>query len=381
MRSTYEDCGKSIESAIHAVRDCDFTQLVWKSLLPRNVWNVHWIIMNKWMLNVDSGEWSALFSIVTWFIWKNCNAFIFNGASSSSHELIASALAWTKSCGHSAKMSHLVCSCKTEQRWHRPDSGWVKINVDVSVSNNNTKATIGGAARDSNGKWLTSFNMVTGMDEIFRTEAQAIVEGMKLAWLEGYKHVEINCDNAMLIDTISNGFASISNIVEVRLIHEWCNNDWKVKFRHVWRGSNKVVDCLEKAAIGKINQIVLFSGPPHKKIRFLVISSLKILPFLSSKINSNHNTSRKCGESLDANGRDKELGEEFALYDILGSEIRDLNLKETGGLEETSAVAVRGWIYGGVVVGEVAGGDDVVGELVRIDDVGDDERDVNEGVK
>ncbi|MFQ6661623.1 hypothetical protein Gotur_029725 [Gossypium turneri] len=32
-----------------------------------------------------------------------------------------------------------------------------------------------------------SFNMVTGMDEIFKIEARAIVEGMKLAWLKGYK--------------------------------------------------------------------------------------------------------------------------------------------------------------------------------------------------
>ncbi|MBA0766173.1 hypothetical protein Gotri_015240 [Gossypium trilobum] len=29
----------------------------------------------------------------------------------------------------------------------------------------------------------------------------------------------------MLLDIIRNGFASISNIAEVRLIHEWCNND------------------------------------------------------------------------------------------------------------------------------------------------------------
>ncbi|MBA0870082.1 hypothetical protein Goshw_007628 [Gossypium schwendimanii] len=80
------------------------------------------------------------------------------------------------------------------------------------------------------------------MDEIFRIEARAIVEGMKLAWLKGYKQVEINCDNVMLIDTIYNEFASISNIAEVRLIHEWCNKDWKVKFRHVLRVSNKVAN-------------------------------------------------------------------------------------------------------------------------------------------
>ncbi|MBA0634641.1 hypothetical protein Godav_005284 [Gossypium davidsonii] len=73
----------------------------------------------------------------------------------------------------------------------------------------------------------------------------------------------------MLIDTIYNGFASISNIAEVRLIHEWCNKDWKVKFRHVLRGSNKVVDCLAKTAIRKLNQVVLFLVPPQYVIRLL----------------------------------------------------------------------------------------------------------------
>ncbi|MBA0570978.1 hypothetical protein Golob_004576 [Gossypium lobatum] len=66
----------------------------------------------------------------------------------------------------------------------------------------------------------------------------------------------------MLIDTICNGFALIRNIAEVRLIHEWYNKNWKVKFRHVLRGSNKVADCLAKAAIGKLKQVVLFPIPP-----------------------------------------------------------------------------------------------------------------------
>ncbi|MBA0702049.1 hypothetical protein Goari_027025, partial [Gossypium aridum] len=81
--------------------------------------------------------------------------------------------------------------------------------------------------------------------------------------------VEINCDNAMLLDIIRNGFASISNIVEVWLIHEWYNKDWKVKFRHVLRGSSKVADCLAKTAIEKLNQVVLFPVPPQYVIRLL----------------------------------------------------------------------------------------------------------------
>ncbi|MBA0863059.1 hypothetical protein Goshw_016183, partial [Gossypium schwendimanii] len=104
--------------------------------------------------------------------------------------------------------------------------------------------------------------MVKRVAEVFQIKARAIVEGLKLAWLKGYKQVESNCDDAMFIDIICNGLASISNITVVCLIHKWCNKDWKVKFRHVLRGSNKLTDCLGNAAIGNLNQLVLFTDPP-----------------------------------------------------------------------------------------------------------------------
>ncbi|KAK5786085.1 hypothetical protein PVK06_040712 [Gossypium arboreum] len=129
----------------------------------------------------------------------------------------------------------------------------VKLNVDGSVSKVNNKARIGRVVRDANGRWLVGFAMATRIAEIFQVEARAIVEGMKLAWMKGYKQVEINCDNVLLIDTICNGFASISNIEEVWSIHEWCNKEWQIKFRHVLRESNKIVDCLAKAIFGSLN--------------------------------------------------------------------------------------------------------------------------------
>ncbi|MBA0780361.1 hypothetical protein Gotri_004471 [Gossypium trilobum] len=96
---------------------------------------------------------------------------------SSSHELIASALAWTKSCGYSVKMDHLACSSKTEQRWQCPDSSWVKINVDGSVSKNNTKVAIGGVVLNSDGEWLMGFNMVTGWMRYSRLKHERLLKG------------------------------------------------------------------------------------------------------------------------------------------------------------------------------------------------------------
>ncbi|MFQ6666122.1 hypothetical protein Gotur_032598 [Gossypium turneri] len=119
------------------------------------------------------------------------------------------------SCGCCSRLELIASVVLGQRRANRPDLGWVKLNVDGSVSIVISKAAIGGIVRDSNWKWLTGFAMVTGMTKVFQVEARAVVEGLKLAWMKCYKHVEINCDNALLIDTICNGFGSISNIRDV----------------------------------------------------------------------------------------------------------------------------------------------------------------------
>ncbi|MBA0689425.1 hypothetical protein Goari_007155 [Gossypium aridum] len=69
----------------------------------------------------------------------------------------------------------------------------------------NNKATIGRVARGSRKIWFTGFDMVTRVSDIFHIDAWMIVEGLKLVWSKGFNQVVVDCDNAMLIDTISNG--------------------------------------------------------------------------------------------------------------------------------------------------------------------------------
>ncbi|MBA0708698.1 hypothetical protein Golax_023794 [Gossypium laxum] len=97
------------------------------------------------------------------------------------------------------------------------------------MSTSKQRATIGGALRGPSGGWLVGFEMVTSMASIFQIEAQAILEGLKLAWMRGFRQVEVESNNALLIDTIRNNFAANSNTIEVRLIHEWYNRDLQVK--------------------------------------------------------------------------------------------------------------------------------------------------------
>ncbi|MBA0696556.1 hypothetical protein Goari_003100 [Gossypium aridum] len=65
--------------------------------------------------------------------------------------------------------------------------------------------------------------------DIFQIEALAMLEGLKLTWSWGFQKLEIESDNALLIDTLCNGSTTVSNIAEVRMIHEWFYKDWEVK--------------------------------------------------------------------------------------------------------------------------------------------------------
>ncbi|MBA0744316.1 hypothetical protein Gogos_006948 [Gossypium gossypioides] len=67
----------------------------------------------------------------------------------------------------------------------------------------------------------------------------------------------------MLINNLRNGLATVNNIVEVRMIHEWFYKSWEVKCRYILKDSNKVANCLAKEAEGRMNQL-LFLMTHHR---------------------------------------------------------------------------------------------------------------------
>ncbi|MBA0811098.1 hypothetical protein Gohar_003029 [Gossypium harknessii] len=96
----------------------------------------------------------------------------------------------------------------TTLHWSTPDEGEIKLNMDGAVSPTRSYASIGGVFRDENGTWLYGFSMKLGDDTVFKVEARAILEGLNLAWDKGFRKLELECDNALLEETILAGEAS-----------------------------------------------------------------------------------------------------------------------------------------------------------------------------
>ncbi|MFQ6637446.1 hypothetical protein Gotur_013202 [Gossypium turneri] len=52
--------------------------------------------------------------------------------------------------------------------------------------------------RGPNGGWMGGFEMMIGLSNIFQVKAQALFEGLKFAWAQGFCQVEIESDNSLL---------------------------------------------------------------------------------------------------------------------------------------------------------------------------------------
>ncbi|MBA0728966.1 hypothetical protein Golax_020520, partial [Gossypium laxum] len=83
--------------------------------------------------------------------------------------------------------------------WQKPTIGCTKINVDGSLSRCGSRAAIGGVARGPSSDWLFGFKVSVSFIDIFQIEAKVVFEGLRLAWNKGFRQVELESDNALLI--------------------------------------------------------------------------------------------------------------------------------------------------------------------------------------
>ncbi|KAK8494151.1 hypothetical protein V6N12_032984 [Hibiscus sabdariffa] len=100
-------------------------------------------------------------------------------------------------------------SVTVPQLWSRPPPGWVKANVNASVSLANGNAALGGVFRDENGTWIYGFACDIGQ-----------------------------CYALLAID---------NNLID--LILNWIRKEWQLVFQHVPQNLNHVADRV--AALGR----------------------------------------------------------------------------------------------------------------------------------
>ncbi|KAK5771468.1 hypothetical protein PVK06_047672 [Gossypium arboreum] len=61
---------------------------------------------------------------------------------------------------------------------------------------------------------------LNGKDTIFITEARAILEALIIAWENGFRQLDLKCDNVLLVVTLLARGVANNRMVELCLIHQ-----------------------------------------------------------------------------------------------------------------------------------------------------------------
>ncbi|KAK5825589.1 hypothetical protein PVK06_020445 [Gossypium arboreum] len=65
----------------------------------------------------------------------------------------------------------------------------------------------------------TGYAMSFGNESIFKVETRAMLEGLFLAWDKGFRKVEVESDNALLVELLLSGGGASSSLIELQLLH------------------------------------------------------------------------------------------------------------------------------------------------------------------
>ncbi|MBA0722572.1 hypothetical protein Golax_003233, partial [Gossypium laxum] len=97
---------------------------------------------------------------------------------------------------------------------------------------------------EANSNDITILRMVN--DIVFKIEVKSLLEDLSLAWERGFRQVELECHNALPVETPLVGRATNSRMVELELIYGILYRRWKVRIRYVPSAQNEVVDHMAK---------------------------------------------------------------------------------------------------------------------------------------
>ncbi|KAJ8898838.1 hypothetical protein K2173_008147 [Erythroxylum novogranatense] len=198
-------CQDHTESMLHAIRDCPKVREMWKSLVPRKVWEQFFSNpIDRWLLRnirgnqqgVEGVEWRMLFVVGCWLMWKWRNYEVFDGNFTRPPNdamvvyKVAASFHMSILAGESNDFNPNGRVWRNIS-WLLPSNGWMALNTDGASKGNPGVVGAGGVIRDTKGRWLHGFVQNIGIATSFVAELWAIKVGLLMAWEKGYRRVRL----------------------------------------------------------------------------------------------------------------------------------------------------------------------------------------------
>ncbi|XVF40762.1 hypothetical protein PTKIN_Ptkin01aG0141200 [Pterospermum kingtungense] len=277
-------CPGIMEDLDHLFRRCNRAVQVWEVFLPSSVlYDQSRVMFDEWLkLNLTgrvhsdfTQDWSAMFVIILWWLWRWRNDLVFNNRVVS----LEFKIGWLKSqirgiedvMGKSSLVSNAPLWTAKFVSWTPPPDGWFKLNVDGCSKGSDQAAGCGGILCDKSGEWVKAFTCKIGSCNAVEAELWAVYQGLRLAWIEGFRKVILESDSAMVVRWMNEG--DVSNLTLRNLLQlcmSFLRKDWEVKILHVYREQNRVADLLAKLSTSSDRGMEVLVQPPLGVIQALV---------------------------------------------------------------------------------------------------------------
>ncbi|CAL8120424.1 unnamed protein product [Prunus armeniaca] len=140
-------------------------------------------------------------------------------------------------------------------KWHRPPTGWIKVNFDGSLMNSHASTSF--IIRDCEGHVLVAGSNNIGENSINVVECIALCDGLAAALDRGWDQIVIEGDSKLVIDSIlakANPPWCIQQIIQD--IWALSSSVASIRFQHIFREANFTADAVAKLGHGLSNQVL-----------------------------------------------------------------------------------------------------------------------------
>lgn len=149
------------------------------------------------------------------------------------------------------------------------------MNIDGCMKGPSGSIGAGGLLRDNNGNWISGFTANLWKGKIIAAELWGLFFGLRLAWMRGFRSVEVEVDSATVVTLVNQQDNSLHPLhTLIRGCQAYLKMDWHCKLSHIYREKNFSADYL--ASIGLTYDLGYFESqsPPPGCIPFLFEDSL-----------------------------------------------------------------------------------------------------------
>ena len=222
--------------------------------------------------------------LLLWSIWKTRNGLVFNNdVANPMGTLLRAKRSWAEwklRTSSSPILSSSTTSTHSPHRlhsniphfirWHPPAGGNVKLNCDGAKSSRGASA--GFVLRSWTGGFIMAGTRYLEQAPVLVAEATAVRDGLKSAIEAGWKRIQVEGDNKVVISAICGNITppwQIAAIIEdTRTLSRGCDD---ITFTHIYRESNMAADWVAKFGCHlRSVSLNIFDAPPSRDFLFLL---------------------------------------------------------------------------------------------------------------